>query len=476
MSLAALAADLQAGRLSPREAVEGSLRRIEALDPHVNAFISLRADEALEEADALGARSVAGRPLWGVPVAVKDVVDVAGTVTTAGSAVLDGASPAGEDASVVERLRAAGAIVVGKLNTHEFAYGALTTSSRYGPAHNPWDLERVCGGSSGGSGAAVAADLVPGALGTDTAGSIRIPACFTGVTGVRPTSGLVSNRGVVPVARSFDTVGPLARSALDCALLLEAIAGADPGDPATAGAPRPAYREALESGLRGLRVGVVRQLFAGPYMDDRIAAALEDAVGALGDAGATLVEVELELLDHAGAVQQAMQFPEATEVHLEWLRTRLERYGEDVRARLLTGLFLPATAYVVGQRARRLVLRAFERAFDAADVLVAPVLPVLPPKIGEDTVTLGSGEQVLYRLTIIPYNSPWSCVGAPAVSVPAGFVDGLPVGLAVVGPRFGEAAALRLAHGYQQLTDWHERRPPLVEAGVAAPAAGGAAG
>jgi aspartyl-tRNA(Asn)/glutamyl-tRNA(Gln) amidotransferase subunit A len=263
------------------------------------------------------------------------------------------------------------------------------------------------------------------------------------------------------VARGFDTVGPLARSAEDCALVLEAIAGRDPGDPATAGSPE-RHPASLGGGLSGLRVGVVRSLFAGPYIDTRVAAALEEALDVLRDAGAQLLHVEIDLLDQFGVIQQAMQFAEATEVHLEHLRTRLDRYGDDVRARLLTGLYLPATAYVLGQRARRVALAAFEEALGRVDVFAAPAMGVLPPPIGRDTVRLADGSDIPYRLTVIPYNSPWSCVGAPAVSVPAGSVDGLPVGLAVAGARFADATVLQVAHAFQQLTDWHKRRAPLL--------------
>jgi aspartyl-tRNA(Asn)/glutamyl-tRNA(Gln) amidotransferase subunit A len=460
MSVAALAARLAAGELSPREAVQSYLDRIEALDGTVNSYIAVRGEEALAEAEALGARPD-GRPLWGIPLAVKDVIDIAGVVTTAASYVLEDAAPAGRDAHVVERLRAAGAVVLGKLNTHEFAFGALTTSRRFGPARNPWSTERVCGGSSGGSGAAAAADLAAGTLGTDTAGSVRIPSCFNGVTGIRPTWGRVSNRGVVPVASSFDTVGPIARTAEDCALLLETIAGPDPEDPTTVAVPVPRYSEHLDGGVAGLRIGVVRALFTGELIDSRIAETVESTLRELAGAGATLVDVELEWLEQYGVVQQCVMLQEAVAAHLPWLRERLDRYGEDVRARLLTGLFLPPTAYVLGQKARRLATAAFERSIAGVDLLATPTLPVLPPRIGEETVELADGSRIPYRLTVIPYNSSWSCVGAPVISVPAGFVEGLPVGLALAGRRFDDATVLRAAHALQQVTDWHERRPPL---------------
>ena len=464
MSLARLAAALRAGELSPREAVAQQLARIEEVDGDVNAYVAVRAEEAVAEAEALE-RAGPGGALWGVPVAVKDMIDVAGTPTTAGSRILAGNVPR-EDSAVVGRLRKAGAVVVGKLNTHEFAYGALTTSPHFGPARNPWALDRICGGSSGGSGAAIAAGLAAGTLGTDTAGSIRIPACFCGATGLRPSTGRVSNRGVVPVAWSFDTVGPIAATAEDCALLLGVVAGHDPEDPSTVDSPVPPYAEQLAGGVRGLRIGIVDELVE--QAESSIGAAVEEALGELRALGAELVHVEVPLLRHAGTIQQAMQFQEATTAHMPWLRTRLPDYAEDVRARLLVGLFLPSTLYVTGQQARRIAFEEMRRVFGRVDLLAAPTMPVLPPRIGEETVEVG-GREVPYRLALIPFNSPWSLVGSPVVSVPCGFVEGLPVGLALVGPRLGEATVLRAAHAFQTATDWHERRPAPASS-TAAPA------
>ncbi len=459
LTVAALARLIRAGELSPREAVEAALARIEACEPALNSFISVRAEEALAEADALVGRDEPG-PLHGVPFAVKDVIDVAGARTTAASRILAD-NVAGADATAVARLRAAGAVVVGKANTHEFAFGATTTSPHFGPAHNPWDLERVCGGSSGGSGAAVAAGLVPAALGTDTAGSVRIPACLCGVTGMRPSTGRVSNAGVFPVSWTFDTVGPIARTAEDCALVLDAVAGPDPADPTTVGGPAPRHAALLGSGIRGLRVGVVSHLFEGA-IDPRVAAAVEGAVDELAAAGAHVESVAAPALRETEVVQQLIMLPEAAAVHLEWLRTRIEEYGPDVRARLLAGLLLPGTAVVTGQRARRrlytdVALPLFER----FDLLAAPEMPVVAPRIGQEIVAAGDVE-LPYRLSLIPHNSPWSCLGLPVASVPCGLVDGLPVGLALVGRRFDEATVLRAAHTFQEVTDWHERVPPDV--------------
>lgn len=446
MSVAEVARRVRTGALSPREAVQSYLERIEELDGAINAYISVRAEQALAEAD-----DVPDGPLRGVPVGIKDVIDVAGVPTTAGSKVLAD-NVAVRDATCVERLRRSGAIVLGKLNTHEFAFGATTTSPHFGAAHNPWALDRICGGSSGGSGAAAAADLAAGTLGTDTAGSIRIPACYCGVTGLRPTTGLVPTAGVVPVSWSLDTVGPIARSAEDCALLLAALT-----------------QEPLElvEGVRGLRVGVVDELFR--RADPAVAAQASAAVEELRGLGASVEPVEVPLLEESGTINQLLMLPEAAEVHLPWLRTRLGDYGDDVRARLLAGLLLPATAHVTGLRARRWFRDELKTLFDRVDLLAAPEMPVVAPRIGDTDVEV-HGEKLLYRLALIPFNSPWSLAGLPVVSAPAGFVDGLPLGLALVGRARDEPTVLQAAHTFQRATDWHERRPPPVEIRTASPA------
>jgi aspartyl-tRNA(Asn)/glutamyl-tRNA(Gln) amidotransferase subunit A len=437
MTLARLAERLHARELSPREAVQLYLDRIERLDGALNAYISVRAEEALAEADA-----APPGPLHGVPVAVKDVIDVAGARTTAASKLLVD-NVASHDAAAVERLRRAGAIVLGKLNTHEFAFGATTTSAAFGPAHNPWALDRICGGSSGGSGVAAAAGLAAGTLGTDTAGSIRIPSCLCGVTGLRPSIGLVPNDGIVPVSWRLDTIGPVARSAEDCALLLQALSN------------RPVD---LPASIAGLRVGVVEALF--DRADPMVAAQVSPALDELRSLGALVEPVEVPLLQEAGTVNQLVMLPEAAEFHLGWLRTRLADYGADVRARLLAGLLLPGTAHVTGLRARRWYSDELARVFDRVDVLAAPTMPVVAPPIGDDEVEI-RGERIPYRFALIPFNSPWSLAGLPVVSAPAGFVEGLPVGLALAGRPFEDGTVLGAAHALQQATDWHERRPPL---------------
>jgi aspartyl-tRNA(Asn)/glutamyl-tRNA(Gln) amidotransferase subunit A len=436
MTVAELARRLRQGELSPVEAVTAALGRIRALDGQLNTFISVRSEEALREAEAAQRGSGRG-PLWGVPLAIKDVLDVAGSVTTAGSRILADNVAEG-DAEAVARLRRAGAIVVGKTNTHEFAYGPTTTSPHFGRACNPWSLDRVCGGSSGGSGGAVAAGLVPAAIGTDTAGSIRIPAAFCGVTGLRPSTGLVPTRGMVPLSWSVDTVGPMATTAEDCALLLGVLAGHDV-QPETHGE---------------LSVGVVEALFEGA-IEPGVAAAVREAVEALRGAGVRTRSVELPHLDRAAVVQQALQFPEAASIHLEWLRTRLADYGADVRGRLLAGLFVPATAYVTALRVRGVIGAGFDAAAAPFDCLVAPTLPSVAPVFGRSDRLAEN----LFRQGLLRCTAPWSLVGWPVVSVPCGFADGLPVGLSLIGRRFRDADALRVAALFQRVTDWHERRP-----------------
>ena len=373
----------------------------------------------------------------GPVIAVKDVIDVAGMPTTAASKVLHRVPQ--EDAECVARLRAAGATIAGKLNTHEFAFGALTTSPHFGPALNPWNPDHVCGGSSGGSGAAVAAGLVDASLGTDTAGSVRIPAAFCGVTGMRPTEGLVSTRGVVPTAWSLDTVGPLARSAEECERLLETMAG------------RP-----LGGGQVGdeLRLGVLASLFE--RAEPAVAAACERALDELPGRKDSVV---LPLHDEISTITQLIMLPEAANAHLPWLRTRLADYGADVRARLLAGLFLPSPAYVTGLRARRWARAEHERELGDYDLLVAPAMPITAPRldaIPED-----------YRLLLMPYNSPAALLGLPALSMPCGFVDGLPVALSLMGRRGEDATPLAAAKAFQRATDWHARRPERALSRVA---------
>lgn len=459
-----LARLIAAKEVSPVDVVEGYLRRIEALDPTLRAFITVCAEEARQAARQAEADLAAGGPrgpLHGVPVALKDLFCTAGVRTTAGSRILADFVPE-RDATVVARLRAAGAIVLGKLNLHEFAYGPQGLNAHYGHTRNPWDARapRLAGGSSSGSAVAVAAALAPAALGSDTGGSVRIPAALCGITGLKPTYGRLSRAGVLPLAWSLDHVGPMARSAADCALLLRVMAGYDPGDPTTSVLPVPDYTAALTGDLRGLRVGVLRREFLEVAHPD-VRTAVEAALRTLEALGATVDEADLPNVVHASAAAFAIVAAEALAWHAGWLRSRPQDYQPDVRQRLQLGVAVSGVHYVRAQQVRALLRAEVDSALARRDVLVAPTTPVVAPPPETQEVTLGDGPTDL-RTALIRFTRPFNLSGHPAASVPCGFTpDGLPVGLQVIGRPFDEVTVLRVADAYQRATDWHRRRPPL---------------
>lgn len=485
LSISELAPRLRRRELSPVELVEAHLRRIEALNPELNAYLTVTADQALAAARAAEAEIASGRyrgPLHGVPIGVKDLYDTAGVRTTAGSKILADHVP-DRDAPTVARLKAAGAIVLGKTHTHEFAYGPTTNNPHYGAARNPWNPDRVAGGSSGGSGAGAAAGLCAAGLGTDTAGSIRIPAACCGVVGMKPTYGRVSRAGIVPLCWSLDHPGPLARTVADAAIVLEIMAGYDPADGATVDLPVPPWAAELGFAVSGpsaggdgpsaagpaapagfarsLRVGVPREFFF-ERLEDGIANCVRAAVAVLEQAGARIDEVSVPHAGDARFVQRAIGLPEATAYHLPWLRERPGDYGEDVRARLEAGLAVTAVQYVQAQRARTVLKEEFAAALRRVDVIATPTLPLGAPPIGQPTVRLGGEDeetsQALVRLT-----SPANVVGLPAITVPCGLTpDGLPVGLQLIGRAFDESTVFRAAAAYEALTDWHRRRPRMA--------------
>jgi aspartyl-tRNA(Asn)/glutamyl-tRNA(Gln) amidotransferase subunit A len=395
-------------------------------------------------------------------MALKDLYDTAGVATTGGSRLLRDRVPAA-DATVVRRLREAGAILVGKLNMVEFAYGPEGYNPHYGHARNPWDsrVARASGGSSSGSGVAVAAGLAPFSLGSDTGGSIRIPASLCGITGLKPTYGRVSRAGVLPLAWSMDHVGPMTRSAADAALVLRAIAGYDPADASTSVLPVPDYLAALSGDVRGVRVGVLRPFFMEAATDD-VRAAVEGAVAALQKAGAVVDEVSLPSVAHVAAAATAVVGSEALAYHAAWLRTRPGDYDPDVRRRLQVGAFITGAHYVRGQQVRALVRADVEAALARRDVLLAPATPMVAPPVGERKVALGDGPSDV-RNALIRLCRPFNFSGHPACAVPCGFDGaGLPIGMQIVGRAFDEATVLRVADAYQRLSDWHTRRPVLA--------------
>jgi len=461
LSLARLADLLRERHVSPVEVARAALERIAHVDSRLNAYLLVTEREALASALTAEAEIRAGRyrgPLHGVPFALKDLFLTAGVRTTAGSRVLAQYVP-DTDATVVARLREAGAVLLGKLNMHEFAFGVTNVNPHYGAAHNPWDIERITGGSSGGSGAALAAGLCAFSLGTDTGGSVRIPAALCGVTGLKPTYGRISRFGVLPLAWSLDHVGPMARSALDAALVLQAVAGRDPRDDTSSDAPVPDYASALQSDVRGLRVGVPWHFIEGS-VEPEVMTSFRAALDTLAGLGASVTEVALPRLPLSRSLFSSIVLPESVSVHERYMTSRADDYGPDVRARLEAGLLLPAARYLRAQRIRRLLQADFRAALAQVDVIMTPTCPMMAPRIGEETVRIGEREESVTDILTL-FTRPVNLVGLPAVSTPCGFTTAaLPVGLQVVGRAFDEATVLRVAHAYEQATAWGERHPP----------------
>ena len=442
---------LRSGALTAVALTESVLSRIEETEPRLNAYIEVTPDLAREQAAAADADLAAGLdrgPLQGIPLAFKDLFDVEGVATTGGSAYLRENFPE-RDGFVIGRLREAGSVFVGKLGLHEFAMGTTSDNPHFGPVRNPWNTERVPGGSSGGSGAAVAAGSCLAALGTDTGGSIRIPASLCGVAGLKPSTGRVSRGGVFPLSERFDHAGPLTKTVEDGALILQAIAGHDPDDARSLDLPVPDYLAELERGVEGVRVGVPRDAqWTGA--SDEVAAACETALATLEELGAKLEEVSLPLTVQTERL--LISTAESALVHAEWLEQHPERFGSDVRERLELGAAMKATEYVAELGRREELQREIREVLRGVDVLISPTTPVTAPTIAE-----GDTEKVLGSKTRL-----YNYVGVPALSVPCGFdADGLPIGLMIAGRHFDDATVLRVGHAYERATDWHLARPQL---------------
>jgi aspartyl-tRNA(Asn)/glutamyl-tRNA(Gln) amidotransferase subunit A len=463
-SMTELARLIATKAVSPVEVVRVHLDRIAGLDGDLRAYITVCADAAMEAARAAEAALMSGGPvgpLHGVPYALKDLYDTAGVRTTGGSRIFAERVPAA-DATVARRLTQAGGILLGKLNMVEFAYGPEGLNAHYGHPRNPWDpgVHRMAGGSSSGSGVAVAAGLAPGALGSDTGGSIRIPASLCGITGLKPTYGRVSRAGVLPLAWSMDHVGPMTRTAADCALMLGAIAGYDPADASTSVLPVPDYLAALTGEVEGLRVGLLRSFFLDGATPE-VRTAVEAAARTLAGAGAIVDEVSLETVKHVPAASLAVVGSEALAYHAEMLRTRAAEYDPDIARRLRVGAFVGGAHYVRAQQVRGLVRADVDGVLARHDLLLAPATPITAPAVDERQTTLGDGPSDV-RSALIRFTRPFNVSGHPACAVPCGFTaGGLPIGLQLVGRPFDEATVLRAADGFQRLTDFHARRPVL---------------
>lgn len=463
LSLTQAAKLVKSREVSPVDLVEASLARIADVNPKLAAYITVFADEATQVAKAAEIMSGAGHdlgPLHGVPIALKDNVAVRGTRTTAGSKVLADWVPS-HDATVAARLRQAGAILVGKLNMHEFAWGGTSDNPHYGTVRNPWNTGRFPAGSSGGSGAAVAARTCYGAIGTDTGGSIRLPSAINGVVGIRPTYGRVSNHGIIPLAWSMDTAGPMTRTVEDCALMFGAIAGHDPKDPSTARQPTQDYLAGLDEGLGGMRIGIVPGYFF-HHLQKPVHDAVRAALDTMVSLGAQLVEVEIENIHGNISAQLTIESAEPSTYHQRWLRERPGDYGEDVRSLLEIGELLLATHYLQAQRYRSLLRREFIDAFRRVDLFVCPTLPFTATRIGGMKVVIEDGKEEDMLSAIMQFTGVPSLTGLPSLNVPCGFdADGLPIGMQLIGRPFDEATLFRAGAAYQAATTHHLKEPDL---------------
>ena len=472
-----LAADLRARKISSVELVRACLARIEASQPALNAFVTITADQALEQAEAADRELAAGRggPLAGVPIGHKDLFCTAGVRTTCGSRMLEN-FVAPYDATVVARLKAAGAVMLGKLNMDEFAMGSSNETSYFGPVRNPWKTDLVPGGSSGGSAAAVAARLLPAATATDTGGSIRQPAAFCGVTGIKPTYGRVSRYGMIAFASSLDQGGVIAQTAEDCARVLRSMAGFDPRDSTSVDIPVPDYLAGLDAPLAGVRIGVLKEFFD-TGLDAGYERRVREAFAVFERLGARLCELSLPNIPRSVPAYYVVAPAECSsnlarydgvrfghrcsaprDLADLYKRSRSEGFGPEVKRRIMTGTYVLSAGYydafyLKAQRVRRMITGDFERAFAEVDLLMGPTTPTVAFALGAK-----SADPITMYLNDI-YTISANLAGLPAMSVPCGFVDGLPAGLQIIGPHFAEQRLLHAAHRFQRETDWHTRVP-----------------
>ena len=463
LSATELGSLIQSREVSPVEATEAYLERIPRIDGKLNSYITVTPDRALADAKKAEQEIVSGKyrgPMHGVPIAVKDQVYTKGILTTGGSTILKDFVP-DEDATVISNLNDAGAVLLGKLNMSEFAMGDAFEHP-YGRPHNPWDLSRNAGTSSSGSGAATAAFLCATSLGEDTGGSIRGPASFCGLVGIRPSWGRVSRHGVLGASWSMDQVGPISRTVSDCAITLAAIAGHDPKDGHTWDVPVPDYLASLSGGVQSLKIGVITERVQGPSVDPQVRDLVVKAIAQLGELGAVVSEIEIPLIAQSAAISTAVTYGDVSGVHREGIDNHLKEYDYNLQLRLLTGAILPAQAHQKAVRLRHMLRQQILDALEKVDVLVMPTSSIpaspLPEKAGVE-----SKEAFLEMLGgRRSFTAPFNLASVPALSINCGFtVDDLPVGLQIAGKPFDESMVFRVAYAYEQATDWNTRRPPV---------------
>ena len=464
LSAAELGRRIKGRDISPVEAAQSYLDRIDSHDAQLRSYITVSAEKTLLRAREMQAEILRGDdrgPLHGVPVAIKDQCHVSGWPTTCGSKILRD-NVADHDSTVAVNLRETGTVLLGKLNMTEFASGE-TFDFPYGTPRNPWDLTRSPGASSGGSGAATAAFLCAASLGEDTGGSIRNPAAYSGVVGLRPTWGRVSRHGVIGGCWSMDTIGPLTRTVADCALMFQAIAGHDPNDPYTREEPVQDYARGLDGEISGLKVGLIEELIDPEMVDREVVETVRGAVAVLEELGASVEEVSIPMLQHAAAIAQTISGAESAFMRRELIRTRLSDMDYLATIRTLTGSLIPAQVYHKAMRLREVVRRLLLGALERFDVLVCPSAPTEAPAIPASPNIVNSKDEVLASIWgRSRVNAPVSLSGQPALSVPCGFTSNdLPVGLQIAGRPLDEATVLKVGHAYEQATPWHKRRPPV---------------
>jgi aspartyl-tRNA(Asn)/glutamyl-tRNA(Gln) amidotransferase subunit A len=454
---------IETKEVSPVEATQAYLDRIQEVDPKLNSYITITGEQALEAARQAEQEIAAGvhrGPLHGVPMAVKDQFNTAGVPTTGGSSILRDNVPA-EDATVITKLKNAGAILLGKLNMSEFAMAEIYNHP-YGTPRNPWDLKRNPGTSSSGSGAATAASLCATSLGEDTGGSIRGPANFSGLVGLRPSHGRVSRYGVLGGSWSMDTVGPISKSVEDAAITIQAIAGHDPKDTYSWDVPVPDYRAALTGDISGIKLGVVQERMDSPNLDPEFRDTVAKAISVLGELGASSEDVSIPLAPNAGALTMSILNVEWSNLHRPLFEPNIDELDHNNKIRFLTGSVIPAQFYYKAQKIRAVLRQQILDALEKVDVLVLPTGPVTAPPV-ESVPGIRSKEHALTGLAgRISFTGPFNLAGTPAISVPCGFsAVGMPMGLQIVGRPFAEETVLKVAHAYEQNTDWHNRRAPV---------------
>jgi len=462
MSMIDVANAIRDRKISSREATQSCLDRIAKWQPHLNAYMAIETEEALAAADAADAALAKGKiagPLHGVPMAHKDMYYDAGKVTTCGSKIRRDFVPT-TTSTALQRLKDAGTVRLGSLQMVEFAYGPTGHNPHYGAVRNPWNVDHITGGSSSGSGSAVGARLTFAALGSDTGGSIRMPAHFCGVTGFKTTVGLISRAGAMPLSQSLDTVGPLAQTVEDCALLVGLMAGADSADPTTSTRAVPDYMSAATGSMKGMKIGVPTAFYV-EDLDPEVARVLDETIATLGKEGAEIVKVELPDQRQLSAACQLVLAAEAAAFHKRWLIERPQDYGAQVLMRLQNGLAIPAVSYLEAMRWRGAALAAHLAAVTGVDAVIAPVAPMPAVTIAESDIgNSHDAEAVIQRIT--RFTRPINYLGLPSLSIPAGFTaKGLPVGMQLIGRPFDEAGLTRIGAAFQRATDYHQQVPKL---------------